>query len=61
MFDNGSLLELLELCLQFIKNSIKDEQLSMYFIPERNLLEGKIHDRNKKELLALIADHISKC
>ena len=60
MFDNGSLLELLEICLQFIRNSIKNEQLSMYFMPERNLLEGKIHDGNKKELLALITDHISK-
>ena len=60
MFDNGFLLELLELCLQFIKDSIKDERLSMYIMPERNHLEGKINDRNKMELLALITDHISK-
>ena len=59
MFDNGSLLELLKLCLQFIRDSIKDEQLSMYLMPKRNLLEGKIQDGNKKELLALITDHIS--
>lgn len=60
MFDNGSLLELLELCLQFIRDIIKDERLSMYIMPERNLLEGKINDGNKMELLALITDHISK-
>ena len=60
MFDNGSLLELLEVCLKFIRDSVKVEQLSMYLMPERNLLEGKIHDGNKRELLSLITDHISK-
>ena len=60
MFDNGHLLELLELCLKFIRNSIQDEKLSMYLMPERNLLEGKIHDGNKKEFVALITDHIIK-
>ena len=60
MFDNGSLLELIEVCLKFIRDSVKGEQLSMYLMPERNLLEGKIHDGNKSELLSLITDHISK-
>ena len=51
MFENGSFFELLEVCLQFIRDSVKVEQLSMYLMPERNLLENKIRDRNKKELL----------
>ena len=28
----------------------------MYLMPVRNLLEGSIHDGNKKELIALIKD-----
>ena len=60
MFEDGSLLELLELCLEFIRDSIKKEQLSMYLMPERNLLEGKLHEGNKEDLIALITDQLSR-
>ena len=60
MFDNGSPVDLLEMCLKFIRDRVKVEQLSMYLMPERNLLEGKIHDGNKRDLLSLITEHISK-
>ena len=60
MFDNGSLLELLESSLEFIRDCIRDEKLSMYLLPRRNLLEGKIQDRNKAELIAQLTYLLSK-
>ena len=59
MFDNGSLLVLLESSLEFMRDCIRDEKLPMYLMPERNLLEGKIHNRNKDELIVLLTELLS--
>lgn len=58
-FSNDHLLELLKTSLEYIIRRIEENSLPNYFIPERNLLEGRLLKENRHGLLNLLSGFVS--
>lgn len=54
------LLELLTKALNYILDCVKEENLPMYLMPTRNLLEGKLNKENKEKLEELLSQLIKE-
>ena len=58
-FTNALLLYRFQTALKFIIQGIEEGNLPNYFIPERNLLLGRIRPENKAQLVDLLSEFVS--